>query len=77
MVRAQAPVRAELRPRRRDEEQRRLRAALGQRTHEIERSRVGPVQVLEGDQVSLDLIWAALLIDVNPFGLDPQRWTTS
>ena len=49
MVRAHAPRRAELRPRRRDEEQRRLRAALGQRAHEIERSRVGPVQVLEGD----------------------------
>jgi hypothetical protein len=49
MVRAQAPRRAELRPRCRDDEQRRLRPALGQRPHEIERSRVGPVQVLEGD----------------------------
>ena len=49
MVRAHAPGRAELRPRRRDEEQRRLRAALGQRPHEIERGRIGPVQVLEGD----------------------------
>ena len=30
-------------------EQRRLRAALGERAHEIERGRVGPVQVLEGE----------------------------
>jgi uncharacterized membrane protein YccC len=28
-------------------------------------------------EASLDLIWAALLIDVSPFGPDPQRWTTS
>jgi hypothetical protein len=26
---------------------------------------------------SLDLIWAALLIDASPFGLDPRRATTS
>jgi hypothetical protein len=26
---------------------------------------------------SLDLIWAALLIDASPFGLDPRRTTTS
>jgi hypothetical protein len=26
---------------------------------------------------SLDLIWVAFLIDASPFGLDPQRWTTS
>src|SRR5712671_5372709 len=26
---------------------------------------------------SLDLIWAAFLIDASPFGLDPHRWTTS
>ena len=49
MVRPHAPGRAELRPRRRDDQQRRLRPALGQRAHEIERSRVGPVQVLEGE----------------------------
>ena len=49
MVRAHAPTRAELRPRRRDDEERRLGAALGQRPHEIERSRIGPVQVLEGE----------------------------
>ena len=49
MVRPHAPRRAELWPRRRDDEQRRLRPALGQTAHEIERSRVGPVQVLEGE----------------------------
>ena len=49
MVRAHGPGRAEFRPRRRDDEQRRLRAALGQRPHEVERRRVGPVQVLEGE----------------------------
>ncbi len=26
---------------------------------------------------SLDLIWAAFLIELSPFGLDSQRWTTS
>ena len=30
--------------------QRRLRAALGERPHEVERGRVGPVQVLEGER---------------------------
>ena len=49
MVRARAPWRAELRPRSGDDEQRRLRPALGQRAHEIERSRVSPVKVLEGE----------------------------
>ena len=49
MVRPHAPRGTELRPRRRDDEQGRLRPALGQRAHEIERSRVGPVQVLEGE----------------------------
>ena len=49
MVRAHAPRRAELRPRRGDDEQRRLRPALGQRAHEVERRRIGPVQVLEGE----------------------------
>ena len=47
MVRAHGPGRAELRPRRRHDEQRRLGAALCQRPQEIERGRVGPVQVLE------------------------------
>jgi chromosome condensin MukBEF ATPase and DNA-binding subunit MukB len=49
MVRPHAPRRAELRPRRRDDEQRRLRPSLRQRAHQVERSRVGPVQVLEGE----------------------------
>ena len=44
---AQAPGRAEFRPRGRDDEERRLRAALGKSVHQIERGRVGPVQVLE------------------------------
>ena len=44
---AQAPGRAEFRPRCRDDEQRCLRAALGESLHQIERGRVGPVQVLE------------------------------
>ena len=47
MMRPQAPGRAELRPRRRDDEERRLCAALGERPQEIERGRVRPVQVLE------------------------------
>ena len=49
MVRAHAPRRAEFRPHRRNQKQRRLGAALGQGLHEIERGRVGPVQVLEGE----------------------------
>ena len=47
VVRAQAPGRAELGPRGREDQHRRLRAALGESLHEIERRRVGPVQVLE------------------------------
>ena len=49
MMRPHAPGRSEFRPGGRHDEQRGLRAALGQRAHEIERSRVGPVQVLEGE----------------------------
>ena len=49
VVRAQAPGWAELRPSRSQEEQWRLRAAVGQRAHEVERRRVGPVQVLESE----------------------------
>jgi hypothetical protein len=55
MVRSHAPGRAELRPRRREDQQRRLHSALRQRAHEIERSRVGPVQVLEGEHDCLRL----------------------
>jgi hypothetical protein len=47
VVRTQAPGRAELGPRGREDEQRRLRAALGERLHQIEGCRVGPMQVLE------------------------------
>ena len=49
MVRPHAPGRAELRPRRGDDQQWRLRPALGQRAYEIERSGVRPVQVLESE----------------------------
>jgi hypothetical protein len=50
MVRAQAPRRSKLGPGGRDDEERRLRAALGQSLHQIEGSRVGPVQVLERER---------------------------
>ena len=53
VVRAQAPGRAEFRPRSRDDEERRLRAALGESLHQIERGRVGPVQVLERERDGL------------------------
>ena len=50
VVRAQAPGRPELGPRGREDEERRLRAALCESLHEVERGRVGPVQVLEGER---------------------------
>ena len=53
VVRAQAPRRSELGPRGREDEHRRLRAALGERLHQIERGRVGPVQVLERERDGL------------------------
>src|SRR5208337_2598465 len=49
VVRTQAPGRAEFRPRRRNQKQRRLGAALGEGLQQVERGRIGPVQVLEGD----------------------------
>ena len=49
VMRAQLPGRAEFGPRRRNDQQRRLRAALGQRLQHVERGRIGPVQVLEGE----------------------------
>ena len=49
VMRAHAPGRAELGTRGRDHEQRRLRAALGERVDEVERGRVGPVQILDGE----------------------------
>jgi hypothetical protein len=53
VVGAQAPGRAKFGPRGRKDEQRRLRAALGEGLHQVERRRVGPVQVLEreGDRL--------------------------
>jgi hypothetical protein len=42
-----APGRAEFRPRRRDDEQRRQRAAFGEPAQKIERRRIGPMQILE------------------------------
>jgi hypothetical protein len=53
VVWAQAPGRAELSARRRDDEERRLGAALSERAHEVERGRVGPVQVLESKRGGL------------------------
>ena len=47
---AQAPWRSKLWPRGREDEQRRLRAALGESVHQIERGWVGPVEVLEGER---------------------------
>ena len=49
MVRAHRPGRAEFRPRGGDDQQRGLGAALGEPGHEIERGRVGPMQILEGE----------------------------
>jgi hypothetical protein len=49
-VGAQAPGRTELGTRCREDEERRLHAALGQRLHEIERGRIGPVQVFKRER---------------------------
>jgi hypothetical protein len=49
VVRAGVPGWAELGPRGRDDEERRLPPALGQRAQEVERCGVGPVQILEGE----------------------------
>ena len=48
-MRAHGPGRSEFRPRGGDDQQRGLRAALGERAQKIERGRVGPVQILEGE----------------------------
>ena len=48
VVRAHGPGRSEFRPRGGDDQQRGLRAALRERAQEIERGRIGPVQILEG-----------------------------
>ena len=49
VVRARLPGRAEFGPRRRDDQQRRLRTALCEPLQHVERGRIGPVQVLEGE----------------------------
>ena len=46
-MRPRAPGWAELGPRRRENEQRRLRTPLGESLQEIKRGRIGPMQVLE------------------------------
>jgi hypothetical protein len=53
VVRAEAPGRAELGSRGREDEERRLRAALGESLHEIKRGGVRPVQVLERERDGL------------------------
>src|SRR5580698_7424295 len=50
---AQAPGGSELGPRRRKNEQRRLRATLGESPQQIERGRIGPVQILEREHDGL------------------------
>ena len=47
VMRAHAPGRPEFGPRRRQDEQRRQRAALGDAAQHIERRRIGPMQVFE------------------------------
>ena len=49
VVRAHGPGRSVFRPRGGDDQQRGLRATLGKRAQEIERGRIGPVQILEGE----------------------------
>ena len=53
MVRPRAPGWAELGPRRRDDQQRRLRTPLGESLQEIKRGRIGPMQVLERERDGL------------------------
>ena len=49
VMRTQAPGRAKLRSRRRDEKEWRLHTAVGERSQEVEGRRVGPLKILEGD----------------------------
>src|SRR5580693_2930072 len=53
VVRPRAPGWAELGPRRRDDQQRRLRTPLGESLQEIKRGRIGPMQVLERERDGL------------------------
>jgi hypothetical protein len=49
MIRTRAQARAKLRACGRDDQERGVCAALGQRVHEIERGLIGPEQILEGE----------------------------
>jgi len=49
MVRPQAPGRPEFRARRRQNQEGRLRAAIAERAHEIDRRRVEPLQILKDE----------------------------
>ena len=53
MVRARRPWRAKFGARRGDDHQRRRRASFGEHLQEIERGRVGPVEVFEGEHERL------------------------
>ena len=55
VMRAHAPGRPEFRPRRRHDEQRRQRAALGDAAQHVERGRIGPMQILERQHHRLHL----------------------
>ena len=55
VMRAHAPRRPELGPGRRHNEQRRQRAALGNAAQDIERGRIGPMQILERQHDRLNL----------------------
>ena len=55
VMRAHAPGRTELGPRRRHDEQRRQRAALGDAAQHVERGRIGPMQILERQHQRLRL----------------------
>ena len=55
VMRAHAPGRPELGPGRREDEERRERAALGDAAQNIERGRIGPMQILERQHHRLNL----------------------
>ena len=55
VMRAHAPRRPELGPRRRHDEQGRKRPAVGDAAKDIERGRIGPVQILERQHYRLNL----------------------
>jgi hypothetical protein len=53
MVRAKAPGRPEVRPRRRQDEERGSRAILAERVYEIDRAWIGPLQIFEEENKRL------------------------